>query len=106
MARAAATSAAVSTVRSCWGKDHRSAVAAMSLMLLGDPFPQKSVGTEHQNQDQDGEDDSVGPSGGDELVAPGGQHADQQSSERRSWHVADPSEDGGGERPQSRLISH
>src|SRR5215475_2403496 len=106
MRRAAPTSATVRTARCCWGKDRQSPVTDMSLMLLGDTFPQKSMWAEHENQDQDGEDDGIGPPGGDDLVAPGGEEADHKSSKRRSRHVADPSQHSGGERPQSCLVAH
>src|SRR5689334_25222048 len=106
MMRTAQMRVAAMAVRICWGKDDQRAVTDVSLMLLRNAFPQKSVGAEHQNQDQDGEHDGIGPSGGDELVAPGGEHADQKSSERRSSNIADPSQHRGGERPQTGLVAH
>src|SRR5215471_16735788 len=106
MTSAAAMSATLRKVRRCSGKDGASAVAAMSLMLFGDAFPEQPVRTEDQNQDQDGENDGVGPPRRDELVAPSGEEADDKSAKRRSRHVADAAEHRGGERPEPGLIAH
>src|SRR5260370_575432 len=80
--------------------------AVMPLMLLRGAFAKESLRAEDQDQDQNREADGVGPPGGDELVAPGGEKADRESAEGRSRHVADASQDGGGERPQARLVAH
>ena len=68
---------AVRPGRSRLGMVDERAATDMTLQLFRDPFPQESMGAEDQNQDENGKDDGVGPPGGDVLVAPGGEKADQ-----------------------------
>src|SRR5208282_2401934 len=98
--------AAVRPRRSRWGKDDQRAVTGIALMLLRGPFPQESVGAEDQDQDEHGKDDGVGPPGGDVLIAPGGDKADQKSSQGRALHIPDPAQYGGGKGPESGLVAH
>src|SRR5215469_12255029 len=100
MMSAAPISATVRPVRACLGRDDECAVTVMALMLLRRTLAQEAMRAEHQDQDQDRENDGVGPPGRDKLVAPGGEKADQESAECSSRHVPYPSQNGGGERPQ------
>src|SRR5258708_15275885 len=62
-------------------------------------------GAEHQHQNQDREDDHVGPAHGDELAAQGFDEADQQPAQHRAGDVADAAENGGGEGPEPRGVA-
>src|SRR5262249_57418401 len=73
--------------------------------LVQHALAQEPAGAEDEHEDQDREDDGVGPARGDVLVAPRRKEADEKTSQRRAWHVADPPEDGGGERTKARLVA-
>src|SRR6185503_809695 len=74
--------------------------------LVHRALAEESVRPEDEHQDQDREDDGVGPPRGDVLVAPRRQEPYDQAAEGGSRHVADAAEHGGGERPETGLVPH
>src|SRR3989449_7370827 len=74
--------------------------------LVRRPFAEQAVRTEHEDDDENREDDRVGPAGGDVLVAPRGQEADDEPAEGGAAHAADAAQHGRGEGAQPRLIAH
>src|SRR5437879_13042621 len=84
----------------------RRAVALTPSRLVGGRLAEESARTEDEDQDENREDDRVGPAGRDVLVAPRRQESDEESAERRARHVADATEHGGGEGAEARLVPH
>src|SRR5439155_7007328 len=70
-------------------------------------FTEESFGPEDEDQDQDREDDRLGPVGAwrvpAEPLVEGLDAADHERAENRTGQVADPAEHGGRERDQSEL---
>src|ERR1700704_5742283 len=60
---------------------------------------------EHQDENQDREDDDVGPADRDELAAQRLDEPDQDAAEHGARDVADPAEHRRGERPQARRVA-
>src|SRR6266550_6657895 len=109
-------SAATAISRSTPPIDHRRARLCRPAVSMSDratlatfrcPLAEEALGPEDQDQDQEGEDDRLGP------VAPRGvpaqplverlDEADQHRAEDGARQVADPAEHGRGERDQAEL---
>src|SRR6185437_7299237 len=67
--------------------------------------PQQPGGLEHQHQDQDREDDDVGPADGHELSAHAFDESDQDAADHRADDVADAAEHRGGKGAEPRRIA-
>src|SRR5579862_7567873 len=65
---------------------------------------QQAVGLEHEDQDQDREDNHVGPSRRDELSAQGLDEPDDDAAQHRPRNTADAPQDGRGEGPEARGV--
>src|SRR2546425_10769556 len=74
--------------------------------LVRRPFAEQAVRTEHEDDDENREDDRVGPARGDVLVAPRGEEADDEPAEGGARHAADAAEHRGGEGAQAGLVTH
>src|SRR5207245_9538465 len=79
---------------------------ALASYLVGRPRAQQALGPEDEHEDEDREDDRVGPASGDVLVAPRRQEPDEETAERGAGHVADAAEDSRGEGAQACLVAH
>src|SRR5207249_12004410 len=84
----------------------RRALTVTGSHLFGRALAHEAVGTEDEDENEDREDDRVGPAGGNVLVAPRRQEADEEAAERRARHVADAAEHGRGECPETGLVAH
>src|SRR5882757_1540406 len=60
---------------------------------------------EHQDENQDREDDDIGPADREELAAQRLDEPDQDAAEHGARDVADPAEHRRGERPQARRVA-
>src|SRR2546428_12614336 len=97
------------TIRAATTAAHQSGRRAMTVAasaLRGRSLTHEAVGTEDQHEDEDREDERVGPPRGDVLVAPRRQESDEQAAERGAGHVADAAEHGRGEGPEPGLVAH
>src|SRR6202048_3137772 len=67
--------------------------------------PENPGRAEYQDENQDREDDDVGPADRDELAAQRLDQSDQDAAEHGARDVADPAEHRRGERPQARRVA-